>query len=147
MDDILKDLARFVEERHGQEEDVLKAGSALSIDDATTRAEALADLLAHLVETGRLKIRQMAITRRKPGLLEVEHDGNRGLLIPHTTLEKLTARSSAPTPSLEQLYRVLEEADVLLDEDEVGPICRREWFDERSRMSRAKRSGRLKVHG
>ena len=112
-----------------------------------SRAEALANLLVHFVETGRLEIRDMTITRRKPALLEVDHDGNHGLLIPYSTLERLTAQSSAPTPSLDQLYRVLEEADVLLDEDENGPVCRREWFNELSHLSRVKRSGRLKVHG
>ncbi|MCH7727012.1 MAG: hypothetical protein IH991_11090 [Planctomycetes bacterium] len=144
---ILKDLAHFVQQRHGDPEDGLSARGSVTLNNATTRAEALADLLIHFVETGRVEIRQMITTRRKPALLEVEHDGHRGLLIPYTSLERLTAKSSVPAPSLDQLYRVLDEADILLDEHDDGPVIRWEYFDERRRMSRVKRSGLLKVHG
>jgi hypothetical protein len=144
---IVQDLARFVKARFGDEEDVVSAGRVMVTDDAVNRAEALTDLLMHFVENGRLEIKQTVTGRSKPTLLEVEHDGTPGLLIPYTTLERLSAQSSVPTPSLEQLYRVLEEANVLLDEDEDGPVCRREWFDKRSRVSRVKNSGLLKIHG
>jgi hypothetical protein len=144
---IIQDLARFVKDRYGNEEDVLSASKALVLDDAASRAEALADLLMHFVEQRRLEIRPMAETRRKAALLEVECDECEGLLIPHATLEKLTNQSSAPTPSIDHLYRVLDEANVLLDEHDDGPVFQREWFDRRGRLSRATRSGLLKIHG
>ena len=144
---IVQDLARYVKSCYGNEEDVLSCERAIVIDNATNRAEAFADLLLHWIEKQRLEIKQAGTTRRKPALVEMEHAGHDGLIVPFAALERLTAQSSVPAPSLEQLYRVLEEASVLLDEDEDGPVCRREWFDERRRVSRVKRSGRLKVHG
>jgi hypothetical protein len=136
-----------VKVRYGDEEDVLSADRAIMVDDEQNRAEALADLLGHFIDAGRLEIRNMATERRKHALLEWEQDGHEGLLLPYATLETLTASSSAPSPSIDELYRVLEEADILLDEHDDGPVFRREWFDDRRRMSRVKRSGRLKVHG
>lgn len=142
---VLQDLARFVKARHGDEDDVLSAGRAITVDDEQSRAEALADLLGYFLDTGKLQIG--LAERRKPALLEVEHDGQKGLLLPYASLEKLTARSSAPPPSTDRLHEVLEKADVLLGEDYEGPVYQREWFDERRRMSRAKSSGLMKVCG
>ena len=144
---IIQDLARFVKARYGNEEDVLSANRAVVLDEAASRVEALADLLMHFVENRRLEIRPMAETRRKAGLMEVECDGSKGLLLPHATLERLTSQSSAPTPSIDHPYRVLEETNVLLGEHDDGPVFRREWFDRRGRLSRAARSGLLKIHG
>jgi hypothetical protein len=144
---ILRDLARFVEARHGDEDAVMLAGRAITVDDEQNRAEALVDLLGYFIDRGKLQIGPAATGRRRQFLLEVKHDGQEGLLIPYEAMEKLTARSSVPPPSLDELYQVLEAADILLDEHDEGPVFRREWFDERRRMSRVTSSGRMKVYG
>jgi hypothetical protein len=123
------------------------AGRAITVDDERNRAEALVDLLGYFIDRGKLQIGPAATGQRKQFLLELEHDGQEGLLIPYASLENLTGRSSVPPPSLDKLYQVLEEADILLDEHDEGPVLRREWFDGRRRMSRAQRSGSMKVYG
>jgi hypothetical protein len=143
---IIQDLARFVKARYGDEDDVLIGGRVVVVDDVANRAEALADLLCHFIDNRRLEIRPSDLSCRKPVLLEVEHGEQRGLVIPYAVLERLTAQSYVPSPSIDKLYEVLDEADILLGEDDEGPVFQREWFDERCRVSRAKRSGRLKVH-
>jgi hypothetical protein len=69
------------------------------------------------------------------------------LLLPNGALDKLSRESAASPPSIDQLYRVLGEADVLLDEVDDGLVFRRDWFEERCRLSRARHSGMFKITG
>ena len=145
--DVLQDLARYAKDHYGDPDAVLSGRRAIEVNDATNRAEALADLLDYFIRNRKLDIREQLTTRRKPALIEHNSDGREGLLLPCGTLDKLVKESPVPPPSMDQVYRVLDQADVLLDEDDDGVVFRRDWFDERCRLSRAQQTGMLKVMG
>ncbi len=145
--DVLQDLSRFAKDHYGDAEAVLSARRAIEVNDTTSRANALADLLAHFIRNRKLEIKEQLTTRRKPALIERVACGQDGLLLPYGALDKLVKEAPVPPPNADQLYFLLAEADVLLGDDEDGVIFRRDWFDERCRLSRAQHTGMLKVMG
>jgi hypothetical protein len=143
--DVLQDLARYAKDHYGDPEAVLSARRAIIVNDAASRAEALGDLLAYYHRNRKLDIRKQLTARAKPALIEQCRDGSEGLLLPNGALDKLCRESLVSPTSIDQLYRVLGEGGVLLDEIDDGLVFRRDWFEERCRLSRVRHSGMLKV--
>ena len=81
VDFILEDLAEYAARHYGEGDALLSARRAIVLDDADSRAGALADLMAYCIRARTLEIRPRISRRRKPALIEHSHKGRDGLLL------------------------------------------------------------------
>ncbi|MCH8854352.1 MAG: PAS domain-containing protein, partial [Planctomycetes bacterium] len=104
-EEILRDLARFVDDRYGNGEEVMAAMDVLWPSREHGHPLAFADLLARLVRNDELGIDEEGYSGQKPALVRVpEVDG---LFLAYTTFAKLLKNHRVPVPRMMQVTAML----------------------------------------
>lgn len=128
LEDVLEDLARFVDQQYGNGEDVLAALKVLWPGDDDGHAAALGELLVRFIQAGDLDVVDETAGTR-PALLRVPED--EGLLLPHATWHRLLRRRQVPLPDAARVGAALAQAGVLIENRDEGWVISEAWLRER----------------
>ena len=134
VEQLLRDLARFVGEQFGRPEPVASATGVLIPDRESARREAFADLLGEFLRLGRLKIAPHEDRRGMPTLLEVSE--REALWLSHTALQRLLRDVPIEAPEPWHLTALLAGGDLLVEQREDAYLLQRSWLDQRWRQQR-----------
>ena len=144
---VIRDLARFCDEFHGNPGGVLSAFDVLLPDNGGHHPHVVADLLDQLIKERRLKIASKPDGRGKPRLVEVpECDG---LFLTHTDFKKLFSDVPVELMYLDDLGAELFAAGALVEPPEKKDefLFHRKWLMKRWQRTAMLDNGLVKLRG
>ncbi len=129
--EVLRDLARFVEQRGGDPQTVLAAREIIW-PAGQPQAGAFVDLVTRLTWEGDLDVAaDDDLQHRWRAVIEVPEAN--GLFLSHATLAKLLRGKGVDTPAHDQVTRALADAGTLIEDRGDGWLFQRAWIEEQER--------------
>jgi len=126
---VLRDLAKYVDDRGRNETQVLSALETLWPSCESGHARAFAELLARFIRNGSLMVGDEGNAKRGPVLTRLPDV--EGLLVPRAIFAKLLRIEHVAMPDEARAATVLARAGVLIENRENGWVIPDSWLHER----------------
>ena len=144
--ELLHDLADFVETCGGDSDAVKAATEYIWPASESGNGQALAELLVRLLADDELKIVPDSSSSARIAVLRELDDGDTYLLS-RDALAKVLSRHAAPPLPTYRITAALRSASALVREEERGWTLSKEWLRKHQRLAAATESGLLMVVG
>lgn len=143
-EDILEDLARFVERQGGSAEKVRQALKYVDVASPAGRPLGIVEELVLRIQKGEVALVHAGFTKRvRRPYLEVQDDGN--VLMTRAALRHLATFYAPGASAADKLRQILKDAGAIVAETDAGLLLDGDWWKMALRKTRSTR--KLKVVG